>query len=359
MKKILLQVPNSVYANNAIFGIDVNNMNEPWQKLKARLEELGYELVTADNHKLEDCEWILFIDSPSVDGLLPKNTIKSLIKKILRIRNRNSNWPTRALYREAIEKGLKDKMAMFLWEGQVNNPENYTDQVFEKFKYFFTWNDDLVDNIKFFKFFLPIPLRQTPTTLPTFHEKKLLINMSANRYYPRPNELYSARARTSAYFSSHYPKDFDLYGALWHTPRTRLQKYFPWLVPKFACYRGPAENKISTMSKYKFALAYENMSGAKGYVTEKIFDALQAKAVPIYWGASNILDYVDEDAFIDRRKFKNDEQLAKYLKGVTESQYNEMIAAGEKYLQTERCKKFSTEYFCNRIVEVLNLKNIK
>ncbi len=183
--------------------------------------------------------------------------------------------------------------------------------------------------------------------------------MSANRYYPRPNELYSARLKTSAYFSKNYPNDFDLYGARWHNPKTRLQKYLPWLVPKFACYRGLATDKIATLSKYKFALAYENMENVRGYVTEKIFDAIQAGTVPIYWGASNILDYVDAEAFIDRRKFKNDAELAKYLKSVTEEQYQKMLSAGQNYLRTERCKKFFAESFCDRIIEVLNIRKIE
>ena len=72
------------------------------------------------------------------------------------------------------------------------------------------------------------------------------------------------------------------------------------------------------MSRYKFALCYENLSGVKGYVTEKIFDAVHAQTAPIYWGATNITDYIDQKAFIDYRQFKNDADLAKV--GLTISQ---------------------------------------
>lgn len=359
MKKILLQVTSPIFANNAIFNWDVNNMNEPWRELKSRLAALGYELMTADDRPLDDCAWILFLDSTSVDGLTPvRSRVKSLLKKLLKIREHKSAWPNRPLYEEAIKRNMSNRMAIFLWEGEVNNPDNYTAQIGKRFKYIFTWNDDLVDNKKFFKFFLPAIHRTPKEKSLSFREKKLLVNMSANRYYPRPNELYSARLKTSAYFSKYYPNDFDLYGARWHKPKTRLQEYLPWLVPKFSCYRGPAADKIATLSKYKFALAYENMENVRGYVTEKIFDVIQAGAVPIYWGAPNILDYVDAEAFIDRREFKNDEALAKYLKSVAEEKYQTMLAAGQRYLRTERCKKFFSAYFCDRIIEVLDIRKI-
>lgn len=358
MKKILLQVSSPIFANDAIFKWDINNMNEPWRKLKSKLAELGYELVTADDRPIDDCAWILFLDSTSVDGLTPvKSGVKSLLKKLLK-REAKSSWPNRPLYEEALKKNMKDKIAIFLWEGKVNNPDNYTPQIENRFKYIFTWNDELVDNKKFFKFFLPVPLRPREAKPLPFQEKKLLVNMSANRHYPRPNELYSARLKTSAYFDANYPNDFDLFGARWQIPVTRWQKYFPRLVPRFACYRGTANDKIATLSRYKFSLAYENMSGTEGYVTEKIFDILQAGSVPIYWGAPNIETYVNPNAFIDRRDFKNDAALAVYLKNMKGGEYEKMILAGQEYLKTEQFKKFLPEYFCDRIIEVLNIPKI-
>jgi cephalosporin hydroxylase len=114
-----------------------------------------------------------------------------------------------------------------------------------------------------------------------------------------------------------------------------------------------------TLSQYKFALAYENLANTRGYVTEKIFDALAAQTVPIYWGASNIEEYVDTNAFVDRRRFKNDAELALYLKGMTEKEHETMIEAGQRYLASDRFKKFLSEYFCDRIIEVLNISPIK
>ena len=62
-----------------------------------------------------------------------------------------------------------------------------------------------------------------------------------------------------------------------------------------------ADSKIDTLRLYKFCVAIEN-SEDKHYVTEKLYDALVAGCVPIYFGAPNVLEYVPHaDAIIDVR----------------------------------------------------------
>lgn len=49
---------------------------------------------------------------------------------------------------------------------------------------------------------------------------------------------------------------------------------------------------------YKFSLAFENESFS-GYVTEKIIDSWIAGTIPIYWGAPDIVDEFNDNAFIN------------------------------------------------------------
>lgn len=359
MKKILIQTPSPHLAGNVMFNAeDIAKMSDHWRELKLRFLSLGYDFVTADNNSLNDCAWILFLDSASVDGLDNQwKRAKSYLKKLLKIRGYQP-WPIRPLYQEAIKQNMGDNLALFLWEAKVVNQNNYNQRIWGKFKYIFTWDDDLVDNKKFFKFFLPTP-NHTPLAKSTpFNQKKLIVNMTNNKYSAKPNELYSARRKTIGYFDSNFPDDFDLFGNQWNKPVTKWQKRFPWLVKKHTSYRGGALKKIETLSRYKFTLCYENVSDVKGYVTEKIFDALHARTIPIYWGATNVDQFVDADTFLDRRKFKNDEDLAKYLKQMTEENYNKYLAAGARYLQSEKYAKFLPENFCDQIIKALNLKPI-
>ena len=46
------------------------------------------------------------------------------------------------------------------------------------------------------------------------------------------------------------------------------------------------DDKIEYLKQFKFNLCPEN-SNAEGYVTEKIFDAIKAGCIPIYWGSNN------------------------------------------------------------------------
>jgi hypothetical protein len=351
MKDILISFASPVFGNNEIFADnEACDLNSPFRLLKKYMSGAGYNLKTVDQNDVKDCAWIIFINEDSTGEKIQdfSQKIRSFFKK---------NNPTRKLYKECLEAGLFDRTALFIWEGRSVDPRNYSNEVHKKFPIIFTWDDDLVDNIKYFKFYLPWTNRKTSIDHLNFVNKKLLVNISANKYSLSQNELYSARRKSIYYFDQYYPNDFDLFGPGWNKPATRLQRYLPWIVKKYSTYRGITEDKIRTLSQYKFTLCYENMSDTKGYVTEKIFDAFNAKVVPIYWGASNIEKYVDTNSFIDRRKFKNDDELAKFITKMSEDDYNKYIFSGKKYLESKEFINFLPESFCENIIKVLKLKS--
>jgi len=74
-----------------------------------------------------------------------------------------------------------------------------------------------------------------------------------------------------------------------------------------------AASKIDTLRGYKFCVAIEN-SEDRHYVSEKVYDALVAGCVPIYFGAPNVLDYVPHaDAIIDLRALGGARQAAEEI----------------------------------------------
>ena len=357
MKDILINFSSPVLGNNFIFNTnDVNSLNDAWKHLKKKLFNLGYNIKTADQNGLSNCSWVLFIDGDSLGKNIECAPIsfRSLIKKIITKKTETK----REIYQECLDNGLKDKMALFLWEGKSVKPYNYTKRLYDKFSTIFTWNDDLVDNKKFFKFHLPCPAGKKPVNRISFNEKKFLANISANKLSIFPNELYSIRRKSIKFFENKLGDQFDLFGPKWNVPITRKEKIFPFLTPKFKSYRGISKDKIETFSHYKFALCYENAYGLNGYVTEKIFDCFNAGIVPIYWGAENITDYADKNAFIDRREFKSDKELFGFLKNIDENEYNKYLSAIEKYLASDNYKLFLSENFADTIIKTLNLKPI-
>ena len=53
-----------------------------------------------------------------------------------------------------------------------------------------------------------------------------------------------------------------------------------------------------------------------GYVSEKISAPLYAGAIPIYWGAPDVKDYINPECFINVNDFDSFEDCIEYVKKV-------------------------------------------
>ena len=71
-------------------------------------------------------------------------------------------------------------------------------------------------------------------------------------------------------------------------------------------------DKQAAMKLYKFHFCFEN-SVYKDYVSEKVYNALSAGTIPVYYGAPNFADYVPRNSVIDVREFASPKALAEYL----------------------------------------------
>ena len=360
MKKILIQFSSPGFAHNNIFNSkDINNAYVRWFELKRRLAVMGYELTTADDNNLTDCEGIIFYNADSL--YTPpdlKIKIKNVFRKIFSI-PLPMIYPDRKLYEEAVSAGLADKLLLIIWEARAVCAANFYPSTLAKFKRILTWDQDLLDSDqKFTRFYIPMESDEVTKNVIPFNQKKLLVNISFNKYASYKNDLYSERRKTIAFFDKYYPDDFDLFGHRWNRPITRLQQTFPFLVKNFKTFHGATMNKIDTLSRYKFNLCYENICDAKGYIADRIFSSFYAKAVPVYWGAPDIDRFVDSDTYIDRRRFKSEAELAEFLKLMTEEEHAKYISAATRYMKSEKFAKFSPENFCETIIKTLDLKNL-
>jgi len=87
-----------------------------------------------------------------------------------------------------------------------------------------------------------------------------------------------------------------------------------------SCYHSV--ELLNVFNKYKFIICVEN-SYADGYITEKIFNCLFAKTIPIYKGSEKISNYINKDSFIDARSTNYIEQVKSIVND--ETLYNEYI----------------------------------
>lgn len=232
----------------------------------------------------------------------------------------------------------KEKLVLILWEPPSVIPESYVKQNHKIFSKVYTWRDDFTDNKKYFKFHYPV---LHPMVLPTvaFDAKKLCTLIASNRYSPHPDELYSERSRVANFYEANHPEDFDLYGRGWQ--------------PSFKTYKGLIDIKSDVLRGYKFNIAYENIKDIPGYITEKIFDAFQAGSVPVYWGASNIEEYIPKGCFIRRQDFASDEELYQFMKNMKEESYDLYIENIQKFLSSEKAQAYSADRFVNTLMELI------
>ncbi|MBI5346654.1 MAG: hypothetical protein HZB76_05895 [Chlamydiae bacterium] len=242
---------------------------------------------------------------------------------------------------EKIKNYPKEKLILFLWEPPSVIAHNYDPKYHEHFAKIFTWNDELVDNKRYFKLYYPELKPMIEATVP-FNDKKLLCLLSANKKSSHKDELYTKREEAINYFEEKAFDEFDLYGKFWDKKTHKSYKGAP----------GPYE----CLKNYKFCICYENIQNLKGYITEKIFHAFQMGSVPIYLGASNVTDYIPKNCFIDRRDFASNEELYYFLKSITEKEYEEYIANIKSFLTSEKAKPFSPENFVKTIKQALDME---
>ena len=229
----------------------------------------------------------------------------------------------------------KEKLALILWEPPTVEKRGYEKEVQEQFGKIFTWDDDLVDGVKFFKYYCPV-LRERVGELLPFEEKKFCTMVATRLNSKHPLELYSEREKTIRFFEDK-PGEFDLYGRNWEKRR-------------FKNWKGTIGDKIELLKGYKFCICYENTRDVKGYITEKIFDCFAAGCVPVYWGASNVAESIPAEAFVDRRKFANEKELYRFLKKISPEAYQEYLDAAEAFLRSEQAEAFSGESFVKMFV---------
>jgi alpha(1,3/1,4) fucosyltransferase len=332
-------------------GPFVDGTREATALLRTALQAKGYTLDAAGDQSLADAAWILFYDAPSVN---PYGGWRGP-DRWLRARLAARRGP-RNMFRSALEAGLQDHMALFLWEPPSTTPENYAQRLHTRFPLVFTWHDGLVDGGRYRKIVYP-QLSQWPE-IPgvPFREKKLLVNISANKMSLHPRQLYSARRAAIRHFERRRPTEFDLYGWGWdYLPMGVLRELWPRPVHRYPSYRGSVRWKWEVMPYYRFSLCYENIRDESGYVTEKIFDSMRCGCVPIYWGASNVETYVSPEAFVDRRRFDSDADLEYFISDMSEVEHRRYLEAIRGYLNSEAFGRFSPQVFVDTVMDGLGL----
>jgi hypothetical protein len=329
-----------------------DNVAGPFIDFRERCKKLGYSLEITRHQALHDCEWIVFWDVSSLGPLDVLGRVMHFGKKLLgRVRG------FRDVYHEALLASPRPRMALIVAEPPSIARRNVRTDAHTEMDVVFTWNEEwLARGGKYVRIHLPVPDEFPKAGRIAFDERKLLVDISANKFSSHPRELYSARRTAIRYFERRFPDDFDLFGIGWNGGRVQsFGTVFARDRHRYRSYRGPVENKWDVLPRYRFVICYENAI-FDDYVSQRIFDVLRCNAVPVYWGAPNIEKYVDPRAFVDRRRFSSNEELAAYLESVSRAEYDDMLAAGAAYLQSEHFQRFLGSAWGDTVESALKLR---
>lgn len=255
---------------------------------------------------------------------------------------------------------------LLMWETPQICAANGIEVNLMQYRKVFTWNDNLVDG----KYFIKINF---PNNLNSYEvdgfasRNRFCCLIAGNKTLDRQDErdLYKERVRTIRWFENNAPQNFDLYGVDWNIPVVtsgvsgRIQRRI-WrgltkiiqLCP-FPSYRSRVQHKSEVLKHTRFAICYENVRDLPGYITEKIFDCFFSGCVPVYWGASNVTDYIPDNCFIDRRKFTDTEAVYLYLESITEEDFRSYQQHIVDFLASEAARPFSSEFFAETILTTI------
>jgi len=169
----------------------------------------------------------------------------------------------------------------------------------------------------------------------------------------KASDLYSERIRALVALQGlgavdlyGYGWDISFYQILRNMPYSQSFPYMYWKNRKAlrAIYKGPVESKYETLSRYRFAICFENMA-MPGYITEKMFDCFFAGTIPVYLGAPDVENYIPKSCFVDMRDFHNYAGLHSYLLNLSAKDISSFREAAREYLASEQYQPFTKRRF--------------
>ena len=303
----------------------------PFIELRNSLAQQGVTLATADELPVGEADAVLCLNMPK---------------------------PGDAMWQTAARRGIP--VYVIGLESEHIHTLNTDPVLIARCASIFTPRDDVIDGDKFVSVRFAHQLR--PPLQRPWAGRKFACMVSGNKSSSHPDELYSRRLDIINWYSAHHPELFDLFGTGWGAPAPsslpmRLARQLPGLrsllAPKLNVYRGTIDHKLETLAGYRFCFCYENFSSPSGWITEKIFDAMFAGCVPVYWGPDNISHHIPSACFIDASKLSVPQVIHELLASLDDTQCSDIVESIDSYLRSEQATKFSLATFVATVAEHL------
>lgn len=297
LKKASLVI-HKKYKKNKVFDMSASQyrMKYIFPKLREMFLRHGYDLATHDIHYPSNSD-LVFVAYP---------------------------------YASSPPLSKKENAYLWLFESPIQMPMPVLPHKAERYRKIFTYNRKILNDSQYV--YLPDPYQfdAWDETKADFNRKKELLVMVSRNYYSWPEKsIYFERRDLFKWFLQHHPSDIVVYGQAWERmwPELSLEQKAAFAQQ----HKGYAQDKDAVVTEAKFGIAYENMR-YDDYVSEKIYDVMNAGSVPVYLGAPNVSEFIPQNCFIDRTKFPNNEALYQYLKNMDEETYKSYIACIREFV---------------------------
>lgn len=243
---------------------------------------------------------------------------------------------------------------LYIFECPLIRPKDWNESTHSMFDRVFTYDRQKLNSPKYAHYLMPYSMsRAIQTTL----KSEWLCLVASNKVILRLLSGYDDRRKVIEYFRQSRQGGFSLYGRGWEFysgPSRLLNRLFakfgpnfPWLKwfsTSLPFYRGALNDKMQTISKYKFIYCNENFSHP-GYITEKIFDAMWAGSVPVYSGPPDINEFIPASCYVNSGEFGSVDKLVQHLRAMREDEYQNYLANIRKFLNSEKSHMFDSKAF--------------
>jgi alpha(1,3/1,4) fucosyltransferase len=360
---LFIDPPNRGHGGDRLFapgnGPDArDDVNAPWVHLRRRLGSSGVRVHTVDlleSGAVEPARQNLYV------SFGPRHRRQRLVSRFGLVRS-----------------------GFFALECPIVDPRLYLDlsTLSDSFKTVYSFSTEAS-----LRPFLRAPVRLEQFHLPNAHdrvhddqwrngERRFLTMINANKLPQLTlHELYTERLRAVEYFNGH--GEIDLYGIGWEGPayrvtttrtpgrvravahhaRSRWERMRPpsdpLRVAARAAWRGPVASKADVLSRYTYAICFENMV-LEGWITEKIFDCFFSGTIPVYLGAPDVVRWIPPECFVDMRRFNGYAELREYLKHLGPDQIDGYRQAARDYLRSDAFSPFTKEAFAERLAGIVS-----
>ena len=257
------------------------------------------------------------------------------------------------------------KIGCMIESPNIRHQDQWNIKFLNNFNYFLTFWKPLINNEKFI--YMPFntyymnleEINQLINYYSTNTIDRSICMVLERRELPRSFEINDIKLECLDHLREMYIQDLDdivLYGRGW-------DKYENHPKIHVADSRGKVfgfTKSSDIIKNYTFNLIIENTT-AEGYVSEKIYAAWIAGAIPIYYGnfderLINVLGPIVNQMYIDLKQFKTSEELNNFINSMTNEDiqgYRERIIKYRKHILAKvSCEAYT--YAFNSVIKKIN-----